>query len=139
VFRCPHCGENFQIDIIGIDCAKDLKEVKDQEQDQKKGPRKTFYGDFVNMTVDEYDKLLKRFGGEATRLKIDRLDNYIGSTGKRYRSHYHTILNWAAKDAPTPTLEPKVIHMRKCDVEGCKLDGKNPHYGRWFCRAHLPL
>lgn len=31
---------------------------------------------------------------------IERLNNYIGSTGKKYRSHYHTILNWFTKDGP---------------------------------------
>jgi len=26
------------------------------------------------------------------------LDNYIGSKGKKYKSHYHTILNWYRRD-----------------------------------------
>ena len=35
---------------------------------------------------------------KTTKDFIERLNNYIGSTGKRYKSHYHTILNWYRKD-----------------------------------------
>ena len=38
---------------------------------------------------------------EAQRKEyIDRVDNYVGSTGKKYKSHYHTILSWHRKDYP---------------------------------------
>jgi len=29
---------------------------------------------------------------------ITKLNNYIGSKGKKYKSHYHTILNWSRRD-----------------------------------------
>jgi hypothetical protein len=36
----------------------------------------------------------------AAKEKIERLNNYIGSSGKKYKSHYHTILNWSRNDPP---------------------------------------
>lgn len=57
------------------------------------------YGDFVRLTGSEHAKLVARFGEEGTRERIDRLDNYIGSKGKRYKSHYYTILSWEARNS----------------------------------------
>jgi len=49
--------------------------------------------DFVLLTKKEYLALQERFGsGLETRLLA--LNDYIGSKGKKYASHYHTILNW---------------------------------------------
>lgn len=59
---------------------------------------KTRHLEFVLLKPEEYDKLIKRFGQSLTGEYIERLNNYIGSTGKRYKSHYHTILVWADND-----------------------------------------
>lgn len=48
------------------------------------------------MTDDEYHKLRENYVDFADR--IERLSGYIESTGKRYKSHYATILNWARRD-----------------------------------------
>ena len=39
----------------------------------------------------------------TTNQLIDKLNNYLGSTGKRYKSHYFTILSWARKENTTHT------------------------------------
>jgi hypothetical protein len=59
---------------------------------------KQTYSEFVKMTGVEYNKLLTKFGDKTTKEYIDRLNNYIGSKGKRYNSHYYTILQWYSKD-----------------------------------------
>lgn len=61
-------------------------------------PKKNQYGVFKNvlLTDDEYHKLRERYTDFADR--IERLSGYIESTGKRYKSHYATILNWARRD-----------------------------------------
>lgn len=61
-------------------------------------PKKNQYGIFKNvlLTDDEYHKLRERYTDFADR--IERLSGYIESTGKRYKSHYATILNWARRD-----------------------------------------
>jgi hypothetical protein len=67
---------------------------------------KKVYGEFVRLTEDEHQKLLERLGQALTTDYIERLDNYIGSKGKKYKSHYHTILTWARKDEAQRKPEP---------------------------------
>ncbi len=62
--------------------------------------------DYVLISEDELKQLKDRLNGK-TEEYIERLNNYIGQIGvkaaaKKYRSHYHTILNWHAKDKETP-------------------------------------
>ena len=54
------------------------------------------HGEFSNvlLTDDEYQKLTDK----GLLPYIERLSSYIASTGKRYKSHYATILNWSRKD-----------------------------------------
>jgi len=64
-----------------------------------KKAQKTKFLEFVYLTNNEHKKLIERFGQAKTKNFIERLNNYIGSKGKKYSSHYHTILNWANNDA----------------------------------------
>ena len=65
---------------------------------------KNIYMDHVELTTNEYDQLIDKLGNETIRDEyIERLNNYIGQIGfkeakKKYKSHYHTILNWYRKD-----------------------------------------
>lgn len=54
------------------------------------------YGEFKNvlLTDDEY----KKIEGINALSQIENLSRYIASTGKRYKSHYATILNWDRRD-----------------------------------------
>ena len=58
------------------------------------------HGEFSNvlLTDDEYQKLTDK----GLLPYIERLSSYIASTGKRYKSHYATILNWSRKDEKAP-------------------------------------
>ena len=58
---------------------------------------KDIYGEFVYLSKDEYKKLVDRYSEDFTKACIERLDNYIGSSGKKYLSHYRTILNWVVE------------------------------------------
>ena len=65
--------------------------IKTQNTDIKRE-----YGEFKNvlLTDDDYKKL-----EEINALSlIENLSRYIASTGKRYKSHYATILNWDRRD-----------------------------------------
>ena len=57
---------------------------------------KSKYGEFKNvlLTDDEYNKLKT----SNLLVYIERLSSYIESSGKKYKSHYATILNWSRKD-----------------------------------------
>lgn len=59
------------------------------------------YLDFVFLTKNEHSKLVTKFGKSDTKDKIERLNDYLGSKGRKYKSHYHTILVWARKNEPT--------------------------------------
>lgn len=56
------------------------------------------YGEFQNvlLTDEEYGKLQQTIPN-ADNL-IERLSAYIESTGKKYKSHYATLLNWDRRD-----------------------------------------
>lgn len=58
--------------------------------------KKKSYGEFNNvlLTDEEYAKL------EKSNLLpyIEKLSSYIASKGKKYKSHYATILNWSKKE-----------------------------------------
>lgn len=73
---------------------------KDKGKDNNKDIviEKDKYLDYILLYKSEYDKLLSKLGIEATTTMIERLNNYIGSKGVKYKSHYHTILNWVARD-----------------------------------------
>lgn len=57
------------------------------------------YGEFENvfLTDDEYTKLVERFPMDYQE-RIENLSTYLKQTGKRYKSHYATILSWDRKD-----------------------------------------
>jgi hypothetical protein len=61
-------------------------------------PKKNKYLDFVFLTKEEHQKLLVKFKQKGLDERIENLNNYIGSKGKKYASHYHTILAWDRKN-----------------------------------------
>jgi hypothetical protein len=65
-----------------------------------KNDKKNKYADYVSMTPEEYEKLLTEFGEQGTAERIEKLNLYKGSTGKKYKSDYLTILNWERKNKP---------------------------------------
>ena len=75
----------------------DTIQKKDKEIKEKEYNKKKKYHEFVFLTEEEHQKLNVVFGGELED-KIETLNNYIGSTGKKYQSHYHTLISWDNKD-----------------------------------------
>ena len=73
---------------------------KKPETRNKKEIIKEKFGEFENvlLSADELQKLKSKLGAE-TESYIERLSSYIASSGKRYKSHYATILSWTQKDA----------------------------------------
>ena len=54
------------------------------------------YGEFKNVKLS--DEEYKKIKEKNLQAYIDKLSSYMESTGKRYKSHYATILNWSRKD-----------------------------------------
>ena len=68
------------------------------------------YGEYKNvlLTDEEMQKLKTEYSDLGER--IERLSSYMASTGKKYKSHYATIRNWARRDGkPTHKNEEKDI------------------------------
>lgn len=66
------------------------------------------FGEFQNVLLleEEFKKLEERFPTDLDK-RIERLSGYIASSGKKYKSHYATIISWARKDAEQPVLVRK--------------------------------
>lgn len=77
---------------------REHSENNNKKEKKEKKDKKEIYGDSVRLTKKQHDKLVEKFGKEETADRIERLDLYINSKGKKYPSHYHTILAWARKD-----------------------------------------
>jgi len=72
------------------------KEIVEEKSD--KSIAKTHFGEFNNVLLsDEELKKLKDKTNEWDTY-IEKLSSYIASKGKRYKSHYATILSWLRKD-----------------------------------------
>ena len=61
---------------------------------------KLVLGEFKNVKLsdEEYQKLITKFGETGTKQRIENLSEYIASKGKKYSSHYATILSWERKN-----------------------------------------
>lgn len=66
---------------------------------KEKKSLKNPYGEFKNVLLSdqELEKLKERFAYDW-KDRIDKLSYYIESKGKKYKSHYATILSWARKE-----------------------------------------
>ena len=97
----PHPSENFM---------KSHEKVKDayiyinrninRNINKKEGKK---FGEFQNviLTDAEYEKLIEKLGDDKTGQLIENLSEYVHSKGKRYKSHYATILQWSKRDKKT--------------------------------------
>lgn len=77
-----------------------VKESKDNINKDK-------YLEYVYLSKEEHQKLLDTFGESVLNAKLESLNNYIGSKGVKYKSHYHTILSWSRKDGGMGTPAPQ--------------------------------
>lgn len=77
------------------------------EKDKK--PVKHKYGEYKNvlLTDEELAKLRQQFPLDLPA-RIERLSEYVASTGKKYKSHYATIRSWASRDGKQQPARPAV-------------------------------
>lgn len=88
------------------------------------------HGEYSNvlLTDEELDKLKAEYPGDW-QARINKLSEYIASTGKAYKSHYATIRSWARKDMEE-TRKPRYgFPPNPCDSitsEDHEKDSENP-------------
>ena len=82
-----------------IEIEKDIEIDKEREGEIDKKSTPIFYGEFKNVRLskEEYKNLKNKLQGH-TETMIEKLSRYIKSTGKYYKDHYVTILNWYEED-----------------------------------------
>ena len=71
-----------------------FEKPKDKDKDKKKIKHK--YGNYnhVLLTDNEKENLLNELDEYKFNLVIEKLDEYIEETGKKYKNHYLTIKRW---------------------------------------------
>lgn len=107
---------------VNVNINPNSKGINDNKSTQRKGkeieskskdniisedkPKKLTFLDYVKLTSEEFEKLKETLGSEETVNDfIFRLNSYIGSKGKKYKSHYHTILSWSRKENKKPAKQ----------------------------------
>ena len=53
--------------------------------------------DKVNLTKEQYEKLIQKYNKKQVHNSILALDNTLANNPKKYKDHYRTINNWCAK------------------------------------------
>ena len=81
---------------------------------------KNIYGEFKNvlLTKNEYEKIKQN----NLLPYIEKLSSYIASKGKKYKSHYATILNWARKETSINEKTPEWFNKEIKKEEISKAD-----------------
>ena len=98
-------AENEKADTQGSN-ASSTKHTQKSNASSKTHTVKVQCADYVSMTNAEYETLLSTYGVADTTRMIEKLDNYKGSSGKRYKSDYRAILSWVADEV----LKSKQVH-----------------------------
>jgi predicted phage replisome organizer len=99
---------------IEIDIEKELEKEKEKDKRHK-------YGYYKNVLLSDadFEKLKTEFPSDYEE-RIERLSEYIASTGKKYKSHLATIRSWARRDKPAEKVNKSGIRSDE-EVYG-KLD-----------------
>ena len=69
-------------------------DTNNKKENIKEKEPKIHFAEFVTMTNAEYNKLVSTYSKEFADQCIEVLDNYKGSSGKKYKSDYRAILAW---------------------------------------------
>jgi predicted phage replisome organizer len=121
-------------DNHATDIEEDIDIDKEIDIDNKSKKKKIHYAEFVTMTEEEYNKLVDKYGEENTQKMIEKLDNYKGASGKKYKSDYRAILNWVVNEVVPNQPEPKkeipqsVLEQIKQNNERVKQMKYDPKY-----------
>ena len=77
--------------------------TKENTKECETPPRRAYehFGEYGNVLLTrEEAEALKRDYPDDWQARIDRLSEYMASTGRRYKNHLATIRSWARQDAP---------------------------------------
>ena len=128
------CKHNDSTMIAG--CKQDAMPEKSRVEERKEEKKR--FRDFVFLTKEEHKKLVQRYGEQPTQKLIDSLNRYIGQSGKKYKSHYFTLLNFAKRDLlkelPTPENAEERALQKKTGLEQARKKARDEYAG-WIKEA----
>ena len=96
------------MDVPRLDIEGDIDIDKDKNKSiSKKSPRHK-HGEYQNVLLsdDDLEKLKAEFPADWDQ-RIQRLSEYMASSGKSYKNHLATIRNWARRDKPAAKAAAK--------------------------------
>jgi len=102
-------SEGLNVDIYPQSKVKESK-VKERRE----------YAPSILLTEEEHQKLVIELGDPLTKEYIKDLSLYIQSKGKRYKSHYATILAWHRRDEK----EGKIKKLKESEFNQPKYQSK---------------
>jgi hypothetical protein len=74
-----------------------------------KAPRKLAFGEFHNVMLTEEEQLRLYEKVENAAELIEELSQYLASSGRRYKSHYATLLNWSRRHSEEAAPKQKFL------------------------------
>jgi hypothetical protein len=74
-----------------------------------KAPRKLPYGEFHNVMLTEEEQLRLYEKVDNAAELIEELSQYLASSGRRYKSHYATLLNWSRRHSEEAAPKQKFL------------------------------
>ncbi len=96
------------MDVPRIDIEGDIDiDIDKNKSISKKSPRHK-HGEYQNVLLsdDDLEKLKAEFPADWDQ-RIQRLSEYMASSGKSYKNHLATIRNWARRDKPAAKAAAK--------------------------------
>lgn len=100
-----HTETESESDIESVsefECETDIESVSECEckTDGVAHTHTKSYGENKNVILsdEEYERLTERMGVSKRSEYIEKLSDYMASTGKKYQSHYATICSWFRQD-----------------------------------------
>ena len=97
--ECPRTSAD--VPRLDIDIEGDIDIDKDKNKSISKNSPRHKHGEYQNVLLsdDDLDKLKSEFPSDWDQ-RIQRLSEYMASSGKSYKNHLATIRNWARRDKP---------------------------------------
>ena len=94
--------------------ARDREETETETETETEGAP---IGEFHNVKISETGrgKLIARFGHESAVKRIEALSAYMQSTGKKYKDHYATILNWNNRNGVNGNGQPRESYAERIE------------------------
>lgn len=102
--------QDVYVNVNNLENKKDIRGMGEEEEEETfANDKKIQFADFVTMTNAEYAKLVSTYSKEFADRCIEKLSNYKGASGKKYKSDYRAIKNWVVDTVKKTMKEPVSI------------------------------